>query len=1150
MTARRTVDIAIVGAGPKGFGCLERLAVELGRHPDPPQLRVTLHDPAGHPGAGPVYDPGQPDHLLMNVTARHVDVWSRDVPGRRAGMWPDLLAWLAVHHPGWADADAYVPRRLVGAYLQAAFAQLLAILPASLTVQQVPGVVTGVQRCGSRWRIHHGDPACDRVVDEVMVTTGHGTWRSGDGMGPSAQGTWPLGDGRVEWPRGRTTMIGSPFPVDTRLGIDRIPPGATVAVRGFALSAIDVMLTLTVGRGGRFEGIGPGAPAAVGYHASGAEPACIVPFGRTGLPLLAKPGPALVARADAMPRVWERLRERIRDTTGGPLLPGLCHALADAAQAALLPSMPPLAALLPSIPRPSVPRPSCTEASRDVRPVIEALLQPPGVSRPADGSNSLAAMRRSVQVATGQQPPDAAWAIGEAWRRGYPALVARVGHGHLDAAERPAFDALAVRLERLAFGPPAANLQRILGLVDTGLVDLRHLRSPALSTAGAGLTLVTGRQHTPVDVLVDAVIGPPGITFTTPVWGQLLRAGLVRVTTGTRGVAVTDEATCLDAWGTPVPGLAAVGRATEGCVLGNDTLSRTLHDGSHRWAARIVAGTGHDGAHGSGVCRYGRRPPTMTNPGEQMTDARTTSSPPATAGPAHARTAAPTAAELRAHCQGTPPLEASLEPWQVALCGRPAQLRELVDTHGSPLNLHDTGPFDRNVARLQTVAATRRVELEILFARKADKALAYVDRARALGIGVDTASEEELAQVLANGVDPARVVITAAIKTEALIRLAIRAGVTIVLDNDDELDRVMSLADAADRQVPITLRFGGFHLDGVAATTRFGFEVARGHQLGARLAEPFGRRTVRLEGVHFHLDGYDVAHRIAGVAELLPVVDGLRAQGHAIRHLDVGGGLPMSYVDDAAQWTSFRSELRRALLGERPPITYANHGLGLVAHEGRVLGSLALYPVHQRPTAPDWLETLLDARVDASAGSSPDTGPDLSPGTSTATPPGTGSIAAELRARGLTLRCEPGRSLLDGCGLTVARVEHRRRHADGSWSVGVAMNRTQCSTAKADHAVDPLLVPTGASADRTGPIEGHLMGAYCTESDLLTWRRLRFPSGVARGDLIVFPNTAGYLMHFVESRSHRFPLALNVVHEQRADAFVLDAIDEPAATAR
>ena len=55
---------------------------------------------------------------------------------------------------------------------------------------------------------------------------------------------------------------------------------------------------------------------------------------------------------------------------------------------------------------------------------------------------------------------------------------------------------------------------------------------------------------------------------------------------------------------------------------------------------------------------------------------------------------------------------------------------------------------------------------------------------------------------------------------------------------------------------------------------------------------------------------------------------------------------------------------------------------------------------------------------------------------------------------------------------------------------------------------------------------------------------MSFPQGVKPADLMVFPNTAGYLMHFLESRSHQFPLAQNVfVTEGNAGAVTLDDID-------
>jgi diaminopimelate decarboxylase len=162
---------------------------------------------------------------------------------------------------------------------------------------------------------------------------------------------------------------------------------------------------------------------------------------------------------------------------------------------------------------------------------------------------------------------------------------------------------------------------------------------------------------------------------------------------------------------------------------------------------------------------------------------------------------------------------------------------------------------------------------------------------------------------------------------------------------------------------------------------------------------------------------------------------------------------------------------------------------------------------------------------------------------------GTGreTVADAISSRGLQLRCEPGRSLLDGCGLTAARVQFRKQLRDGTWLIGVAMNRTQCRSTSDDFLVDPLLLrapsPEAAETPPTGAIEGYLVGAYCIERDLLTWRLLRFPEGVEVGDIVVFPNTAGYFMHILESASHQIPLARNLVVGATGEPF-LDAIDD------
>ena len=90
------------------------------------------------------------------------------------------------------------------------------------------------------------------------------------------------------------------------------------------------------------------------------------------------------------------------------------------------------------------------------------------------------------------------------------------------------------------------------------------------------------------------------------------------------------------------------------------------------------------------------------------------------------------------------------------------------------------------------------------------------------------------------------------------------------------------------------------------------------------------------------------------------------------------------------------------------------------------------------------------------------------------------------------------------------------------------MNRTQCRSSSGEFLVDSLLIVGGERS--TGvPFEGCLVGAYCIERELLSWRSLRFPEGVEAGDLVVFPSTAGYLMHILEGASHQIPLARNLI---------------------
>lgn len=489
--------------------------------------------------------------------------------------------------------------------------------------------------------------------------------------------------------------------------------------------------------------------------------------------------------------------------------------------------------------------------------------------------------------------------------------------------------------------------------------------------------------------------------------------------------------------------------------------------------------------------------------------------------------------ELRRGCAGLPPLDGRIEPWMGRVC-RDLRLYEWVEEYDSPINIVCEAPFQRRVQTLCEVAANRRVDLAVFFARKANKCLAFVDACRVLDCGVDVASETELVQTLDCGVRPEQIVCTAAVKNRSLVQFCVANQICLTVDNSDELALIEATARALGNTAAIAPRLSGFSHQGEKLRSRFGYDVDR--FLSDFPQQQTGKSDSpcwRVDGVHFHLDGYCSQQRVSALQQSLETVEHLRSRGFRPTFIDMGGGMPMSYLVDAEQWQAFWQTHEAALLGRRSPVTFGNHGLGLLAVDGSLHGVPNVYPHCQHPVQEEWLAAILDAELDGR------------------------SIAAALRESNLQLRCEPGRSLLDGSGMTVARVEFRKQGSDGEWLIGLSMNRTQCCAGADDCLVDPLLIPQKGTTrdDPAGnrAIEGFLVGAYCTEAELLSLRRFRFPRGVAVGDLVAFPNTAGYLMHFLESRSHQMPLAKNLVFQVDEDGSPqldrLDRLTSPTTTA-
>ncbi|MEU7410212.1 Y4yA family PLP-dependent enzyme [Streptomyces sp. NPDC042638] len=465
-------------------------------------------------------------------------------------------------------------------------------------------------------------------------------------------------------------------------------------------------------------------------------------------------------------------------------------------------------------------------------------------------------------------------------------------------------------------------------------------------------------------------------------------------------------------------------------------------------------------------------------------------------------------------------LQPRLEPPLSGLLTDGPFLHSLVEALGSPLNVLLPERIAENADRFRAVYRDHHLAGRVYYAHKANRSSALVRRLAAAdpaGVGVDVASLGELRHVLGCGITPDRIMATGP-KDPELLWLAARAGVTVNLDSHGELEQLAAIVRTYDLpRVDVLLRLSAFEsAEGspgagtrvLSRRSRFGSPVGEVGELLSAVERH--RDAVELTGIAYHLDTTALAEKVRALERCVMVMDECRARGLAPRVIDIGGGFGVGYVAEAGQWERYTTALTEAVLGTRPPLTWHGHAYGLRNEGGTVRGAAALYPAYRPTAGPGYLDELLSLPA-----------------------PSLGRPAATLLLEHLyDLHIEPGRALVDQCGLSLARVQDVRRTADGpgEYLVRLGMNAGDVSLEEHGVLVDPVLLPrTGAGGEGDErPVGVQLVGNLCLEADLITRRTVYLPRLPRVGDLLAFANTAGYAMDFRAHQAQRQPMARTV----------------------
>lgn len=227
-------------------------------------------------------------------------------------------------------------------------------------------------------------------------------------------------------------------------------------------------------------------------------------------------------------------------------------------------------------------------------------------------------------------------------------------------------------------------------------------------------------------------------------------------------------------------------------------------------------------------------------------------------------------------------------------------LADLAAEIGTPFYCYSLATLTRHYEVFK--AAFADVNSLVCYAVKANSNQAVLTALARLGAGMDVVSEGELRRALAAGADPARITFSGVGKTDGEMSFALDLGILCFnVESEPELRALSRLAAAKGRIAPVALRVNPdvdakthAKISTGKAENKFGIPLRRAREAYAEAASLPG---IEVTGVDIHIGSQitDLAPFDDAFSLIADFVRALRAEGRAITHIDLGGGLGIPY---------------------------------------------------------------------------------------------------------------------------------------------------------------------------------------------------------------------------------------------------------------
>ncbi len=287
-----------------------------------------------------------------------------------------------------------------------------------------------------------------------------------------------------------------------------------------------------------------------------------------------------------------------------------------------------------------------------------------------------------------------------------------------------------------------------------------------------------------------------------------------------------------------------------------------------------------------------------------------------------------------------------------ALHAEKLPLAQLAAQFLTPLYVYSRAALTANYLAFDQAFAF--IDHQVCFAVKSNSNIGVLNILAKLGSGFDIVSGGELERVLAAGGAPEKVVFSGLGKTEAEIERALQVGIACFnVESAAELSRIDRVAQRLGKRAPVSLRVNPDvdaqthpYISTGLKENKFGIPSDTVYDVYALAASLAGIEVV---GIDCHIGSQLTTTQpfIDALDKVIEMIQNLQAQGIQLKHIDIGGGLGVTYRDETPPTpTEYAAALRPALekLGLK---VYMEPGRAISANAGVLLTTVDML----KPTA-------------------------------------------------------------------------------------------------------------------------------------------------------------------------------------------------------